>query len=135
MKEICGGGGGQFKLDFAPPHFPIGNFEKGVPYRITVTAVSPEGLYPAPSVWTFREELGKQWGLEMEGSGTLANLDPLGFVSSTFSGTSALETPGCSPRDPHYSMGRGPKAPTSGPCHPLHLVCAVWDQAFCLHER
>ncbi|KAM5306853.1 LOW QUALITY PROTEIN: interleukin-27 receptor subunit alpha [Glossophaga mutica] len=34
-----------------------GSFEGGVPYRITVTAVSPEGLYPAPSVWSFREEL------------------------------------------------------------------------------
>ncbi|XP_036897713.1 interleukin-27 receptor subunit alpha isoform X1 [Sturnira hondurensis] len=34
-----------------------GNFERGVPYRITVTAVSPRGLYPAPSVWSFREEL------------------------------------------------------------------------------
>ncbi|KAF6094305.1 interleukin 27 receptor subunit alpha [Phyllostomus discolor] len=34
-----------------------GHFEGGVPYRITVTAVSPGGLYPAPSVWSFREEL------------------------------------------------------------------------------
>uniref|UniRef100_A0A8C0T8R7 Fibronectin type-III domain-containing protein n=1 Tax=Canis lupus familiaris TaxID=9615 RepID=A0A8C0T8R7_CANLF len=34
-----------------------GNFEEGVPYRITVTAVSPWGLAPAPSVWRFREEL------------------------------------------------------------------------------
>ncbi|KAM5232884.1 interleukin-27 receptor subunit alpha isoform 1-T1 [Hipposideros larvatus] len=34
-----------------------GNFQEGVPYRITVTAVSSEGLYPAPSVWRFREEL------------------------------------------------------------------------------
>ncbi|XP_039738667.1 interleukin-27 receptor subunit alpha isoform X1 [Pteropus medius] len=34
-----------------------GNFEGGVPYRITVTAVSPGGLYSAPSVWWFREEL------------------------------------------------------------------------------
>ncbi|XP_026343862.1 interleukin-27 receptor subunit alpha [Ursus maritimus] len=34
-----------------------GNFEGGVPYRITVTAVSSWGLAPAPSVWRFREEL------------------------------------------------------------------------------
>ncbi|XP_030880986.1 interleukin-27 receptor subunit alpha [Leptonychotes weddellii] len=34
-----------------------GNFEGGVPYRITVTAVSPWGLAPAPPVWRFREEL------------------------------------------------------------------------------
>ncbi|XP_071068863.1 interleukin-27 receptor subunit alpha isoform X2 [Dasypus novemcinctus] len=34
-----------------------GNFQRGVPYRITVTAVSPGGLAPAPSVWGFREEL------------------------------------------------------------------------------
>ncbi|XP_004748307.2 interleukin-27 receptor subunit alpha isoform X1 [Mustela putorius furo] len=34
-----------------------GNFERGVPYRITVTAVSPWGVAPAPSVWRFREEL------------------------------------------------------------------------------
>uniref|UniRef100_A0A4X1SGF4 Interleukin-27 receptor subunit alpha n=1 Tax=Sus scrofa TaxID=9823 RepID=A0A4X1SGF4_PIG len=34
-----------------------GNFTRGVPYRITVTAVSPWGLAPAPSVWKFREEL------------------------------------------------------------------------------
>ncbi|CAK6445411.1 unnamed protein product [Pipistrellus nathusii] len=33
------------------------NFEKGVPYRVTVTAVSPGGLQSAPSVWAFREEL------------------------------------------------------------------------------
>ncbi|KAM9104876.1 LOW QUALITY PROTEIN: interleukin-27 receptor subunit alpha [Megaptera novaeangliae] len=34
-----------------------GDFEGGVPYQITVTAVSPWGLAPAPSVWKFREEL------------------------------------------------------------------------------
>ncbi|XP_047632802.1 interleukin-27 receptor subunit alpha [Phacochoerus africanus] len=34
-----------------------GNFTRGVPYRITVTAVSPWGLAPAPSVWKFSEEL------------------------------------------------------------------------------
>ncbi|XP_062967561.1 interleukin-27 receptor subunit alpha [Cynocephalus volans] len=34
-----------------------GEFEGGVPYRITVTAVSPWGLDPAPSVWGFKEEL------------------------------------------------------------------------------
>ncbi|XP_023575935.1 interleukin-27 receptor subunit alpha isoform X2 [Octodon degus] len=34
-----------------------GNFTRGVPYRITVTAVFPEGLAPAPSVWGFGEEL------------------------------------------------------------------------------
>ncbi|XP_025771586.1 LOW QUALITY PROTEIN: interleukin-27 receptor subunit alpha [Puma concolor] len=36
---------------------PPGEFEGGVPYRITVTAVSPCGLAPAPSVWRFTEEL------------------------------------------------------------------------------
>lgn len=34
-----------------------GNFEEGVPYRITVTAVFSGGMYRAPSVWSFREEL------------------------------------------------------------------------------
>uniref|UniRef100_H2QFJ6 Interleukin 27 receptor subunit alpha n=1 Tax=Pan troglodytes TaxID=9598 RepID=H2QFJ6_PANTR len=34
-----------------------GNFTVGVPYRITVTAVSASGLASAPSVWGFREEL------------------------------------------------------------------------------
>ncbi|XP_023501005.1 interleukin-27 receptor subunit alpha [Equus przewalskii] len=34
-----------------------GRFEAGIPYRITVTAVSPWGLAPAPSVWVFGEEL------------------------------------------------------------------------------
>nr|XP_031294092.1 interleukin-27 receptor subunit alpha [Camelus dromedarius] len=34
-----------------------GDFEGGVPYRITVTAVTPWGLAPSPSVWKFREEL------------------------------------------------------------------------------
>ncbi|XP_005381137.1 PREDICTED: interleukin-27 receptor subunit alpha isoform X2 [Chinchilla lanigera] len=34
-----------------------GNFTRGVPYRITVTAVFPEGLAPAPSAWGFGEEL------------------------------------------------------------------------------
>ncbi|XP_036158707.1 LOW QUALITY PROTEIN: interleukin-27 receptor subunit alpha [Myotis myotis] len=53
-----------------------GNFEKGVPYRITVTAVSPGGLYPAPSVWTFREELAPLvgpalWRLQDAPPGTL----------------------------------------------------------------
>lgn len=38
----------------------LGNFEGGVPYRVTVTAVSPRGLAPAPPVWSFREELGKR---------------------------------------------------------------------------
>ncbi|KAM8764618.1 interleukin-27 receptor subunit alpha [Rhynchonycteris naso] len=39
-----------------------GNFQRGVPYRITVTAVSPGGLNPAPSVWKFREELAPSAG-------------------------------------------------------------------------
>ncbi|XP_076977727.1 interleukin-27 receptor subunit alpha isoform X2 [Tamandua tetradactyla] len=34
-----------------------GTFKRGVPYRITVSAVFPGGLAPAPSVWGFREEL------------------------------------------------------------------------------
>lgn len=34
-----------------------GEFEGGVAYRITVTAVYPGGLAVAPSVWGFREEL------------------------------------------------------------------------------
>ncbi|XP_008853736.1 interleukin-27 receptor subunit alpha isoform X2 [Nannospalax galili] len=46
-------------------HLPAGNhstllpgdFEGGVPYRITVTAVFPGGMAPAPSVWGFIEEL------------------------------------------------------------------------------
>ncbi|XP_063472424.1 interleukin-27 receptor subunit alpha isoform X2 [Symphalangus syndactylus] len=33
------------------------NFTVGVPYRITVTAVSASGLASAPSIWGFREEL------------------------------------------------------------------------------
>ncbi|XP_021106106.1 interleukin-27 receptor subunit alpha isoform X3 [Heterocephalus glaber] len=35
----------------------LGNFTRGVPYHISVTAVFPEGLAPAPSVWGFGEEL------------------------------------------------------------------------------
>ncbi|XP_035298450.1 interleukin-27 receptor subunit alpha [Cricetulus griseus] len=34
-----------------------GDFEGGVPYRLTVTAVFPGGLAAAPSVWGFIEEL------------------------------------------------------------------------------
>nr|XP_051691767.1 interleukin-27 receptor subunit alpha isoform X1 [Oryctolagus cuniculus]XP_051691768.1 interleukin-27 receptor subunit alpha isoform X1 [Oryctolagus cuniculus]XP_051691769.1 interleukin-27 receptor subunit alpha isoform X1 [Oryctolagus cuniculus]XP_051691770.1 interleukin-27 receptor subunit alpha isoform X1 [Oryctolagus cuniculus] len=34
-----------------------GNFTEGVPYRITVTAVSPGGVAPAPPVWGFTQEL------------------------------------------------------------------------------
>ncbi|XP_004715634.1 interleukin-27 receptor subunit alpha [Echinops telfairi] len=46
-----------------------GNFEKGVPYKITVTAVSPGGVAPAPSIWGFIEELAplvgpKLWRLQ-----------------------------------------------------------------------
>ena len=55
------------------------DFKEGVPYRITVTAISPWGLAPAPSVWKFREELGKWWAWRMEGSETVAELDPLTF--------------------------------------------------------
>lgn len=39
-------------------HHP-GNFTPGVPYGITVTAVFPEGLAPAPLIWGFGEELGE----------------------------------------------------------------------------
>ncbi|XP_014652339.1 PREDICTED: LOW QUALITY PROTEIN: interleukin-27 receptor subunit alpha, partial [Ceratotherium simum simum] len=39
-----------------------GNFEAGVPYRVTVTAVSPGGVAPAPSLWMFREELAPTAG-------------------------------------------------------------------------
>lgn len=39
--------------------FLPGEFKGGVPYRITVTAVYSGGLAAAPSVWGFREELGK----------------------------------------------------------------------------
>ncbi|KAG8521290.1 Interleukin-27 receptor subunit alpha, partial [Galemys pyrenaicus] len=56
-----------------------GNFQGGVPYRITVTAVSPWGLAPAPSIWKFIEELGKRWGERMEGPGTPVDLDQLTF--------------------------------------------------------
>ncbi|KAM6216800.1 interleukin-27 receptor subunit alpha [Rhynchocyon petersi] len=42
-----------------------GTFEKGVPYQITVTAVSPRGLAPAPSVWGFTEELEPLMGPEL----------------------------------------------------------------------
>ncbi|XP_064136868.1 interleukin-27 receptor subunit alpha isoform X1 [Loxodonta africana] len=42
-----------------------GNFEKGVPYQITVTTVSPWGLAPAPSVWGFIEELAPLMGPEL----------------------------------------------------------------------
>lgn len=53
------------------------DFKEGVPYRITVTTVSPWGLAPAPSVWKFREELGRWWAWRMEGSEILAEPDPL----------------------------------------------------------
>ncbi|KAM9688040.1 interleukin-27 receptor subunit alpha isoform 1-T1 [Trichechus inunguis] len=42
-----------------------GNFEKGVPYQIRVTTVSPWGLSPAPSVWGFIEELAPLMGPEL----------------------------------------------------------------------
>ncbi|XP_006900881.1 PREDICTED: interleukin-27 receptor subunit alpha [Elephantulus edwardii] len=42
-----------------------GPFEKGVPYQITVTTVSPLGLAPAPSVWGFIEELEPLMGPEL----------------------------------------------------------------------
>ncbi|XP_075403587.1 interleukin-27 receptor subunit alpha [Tenrec ecaudatus] len=52
-----------------------GNFKKGVPYKITVTAVSPGGVAPAPSVWGFIEELAplvgpKLWRLQDAPAGT-----------------------------------------------------------------
>ncbi|XP_007952557.1 interleukin-27 receptor subunit alpha [Orycteropus afer afer] len=52
-----------------------GNFERGVPYHITVTTVSPWGLAPAPSVWGFIEELAplvgpELWRLQDAPSGT-----------------------------------------------------------------
>uniref|UniRef100_A0A250YKI6 Interleukin-27 receptor subunit alpha n=1 Tax=Castor canadensis TaxID=51338 RepID=A0A250YKI6_CASCN len=54
-----------------------GNFEEGVPYRITVTAVSPAGLSPAPSVWVFTKELAPLlgpalWRLQDDPPGTPA---------------------------------------------------------------
>ncbi|XP_057346161.1 interleukin-27 receptor subunit alpha isoform X2 [Manis pentadactyla] len=54
-----------------------GNFEGGVPYRVTVTAVSPQGLAPAPPVWSFREELAPLegpmlWRLQDDPPGTPA---------------------------------------------------------------
>ncbi|XP_076427969.1 interleukin-27 receptor subunit alpha isoform X2 [Peromyscus maniculatus bairdii] len=54
-----------------------GDFEGGVPYRITVTAVFPEGLAAAPSVWGFSEELAPLagpavWRLQDDPSGTPA---------------------------------------------------------------
>jgi hypothetical protein len=52
-----------------------GNFEEGVPYRITVTAVSPAGLSPAPSVWVFTKELGKKWVGEGGCPGILVDLN------------------------------------------------------------
>ncbi|XP_006874378.1 PREDICTED: interleukin-27 receptor subunit alpha [Chrysochloris asiatica] len=42
-----------------------GNFQKGVPYQITVTTVFPWGLAPAPSVWGFTEELVPLMGPEL----------------------------------------------------------------------
>lgn len=61
-----------------PGNFSVllpGSFERGVPYRIRVTAVSPGGLYPAPSVWSFREELAPSagpalWRLQDDPPGT-----------------------------------------------------------------
>ncbi|XP_052584498.1 interleukin-27 receptor subunit alpha isoform X1 [Peromyscus californicus insignis] len=54
-----------------------GDFEGGVPYRITVTAAFPEGLAAAPSVWGFTEELvplagPAVWRLQDDPSGTPA---------------------------------------------------------------
>ncbi|XP_037361885.1 interleukin-27 receptor subunit alpha [Talpa occidentalis] len=43
-----------------------GNFREGVPYRITVTAISPWGLAPAPSIWKFREELAPLAGPKLQ---------------------------------------------------------------------
>lgn len=114
---------GQFKLDFAPPHFPTENFEKGVPYRITVTAVSPGGLYPAPSVWTFREELGKQWGWKMEGPGTLANLDPLALSPAPLVGPALWRLQDAPPGTPAIAWGEVPRHQLRG--HLTHYtLCA-----------
>uniref|UniRef100_A0A8D2DZC8 Interleukin-27 receptor subunit alpha n=1 Tax=Sciurus vulgaris TaxID=55149 RepID=A0A8D2DZC8_SCIVU len=57
--------------------FLPGTFKGGVPYRVTVTAVSPGGLAPAPSVWGFREELAPLagptiWRLQDDPPGTPA---------------------------------------------------------------
>ncbi|CAO2611162.1 Interleukin-27 receptor subunit alpha [Lemmus lemmus] len=54
-----------------------GDFEGGVPYRVTVTAVFPGGLAAAPSVWGFTEELvplagPAVWRLEDDPPGTPA---------------------------------------------------------------
>lgn len=93
---------------FLPRPLP-GNFEGGVPYRITVTAVSLGGLYPAPSVWSFREELGKLWGWKMEGPGTAADLDPLAFSTAPLVGPALWRLQDAPPGTPTIAWGEVPR--------------------------
>ena len=86
-----------------------GSFEGGAPYRITVTAVSPGGLYPAPSVWSFREELGKLWGWKMEGPGTAADLDPLAFSAAPLVGPALWRLQDAPPGTPTIAWGEVPR--------------------------
>lgn len=90
--------------------FPCpGNFKEGVPYRITVTAVFSGGMYPAPSIWSFREELGKRWYCGVESPGTPAELDPLAFSSVPLAGPAPWRLQDAPPGTPAIAWGEVPR--------------------------
>ena len=103
---------------------PPGEFEGGVPYRITVTAVSPCGLAPAPSVWRFREELGKWWGWRMvEPSRTVTDLDPLASSPVPLAGPTLWRLQDTPPGTPAIAWGEVPRRQLRG--HLTHYtLCA-----------
>lgn len=101
-----------------------GNFEGGVPYRITVTAVSPWGLAPAPPVWRFREELGKWWSWRMgDPPGTLAGLDPLAFSPAPLAGPVLWRLQDAPPGTPAIAWGEVPRHQLRG--HLTHYTVCV----------
>lgn len=116
------GGGSQLSLSLLL-HRP-GNFEGGVPYRITVTAVSSWGLAPAPSVWRFREELGKCWSWRMgHAPGTLAGLDPLTFSPAPLAGPVLWRLQDAPPGTPAIAWGEVPRHQLRG--HLTHYTLCV----------
>lgn len=118
---MSGGEGANSNLSLLFPD--PGSFERGVPYRIRVTAVSPGGLYPAPSVWSFREELGKRWGWRMEGPGTTSHLDPLTFSPAPSAGPALWRLQDDPPGTPTIEWGDVPRRQLRG--HLTHYtVCA-----------
>lgn len=109
-----GGSGEGSRANRSLPLPRPGRFEAGVPYRITVTAVSPGGLAPAPSVWVFGEELGKRWGWGMEGPGTPADLDPLASSPAPLAGPALWRLQDAPPGTPAVAWGEVPRRQLRG---------------------